>query len=246
MTADVQTVHSLVLEDTAGLEQEYIYQATAATLLAPTLKIYHYTEPAVILGRSQRPDEGQVLRAAQQDLPLITRKSGGGAVMVGPEMVSVTALFPPEHAVGKRNTVAAYNWMGLLWQKVLKEHGIASQLPAPEAARSSQRLAKQNGTAWACYSSVSHGELLSIDGRKLLGLAQIRTRFCTALTSGIYMSQPDWSLLSKVIVNDESPAALLQAGNASLVELGYAGDASAIAANIERMFQQKLVDESAS
>lgn len=162
--------------------------------------------------------------------------------MVGPQMLSVTALFPPRHPIGAGSTVAAYDWMGKLWQKVLGGHTIESRLPGREAALHSQQRAKENGTAWACYSSVSHGELLSIDGRKLLGLAQIRTRFCTVLTSGIYLSQPDWSVLSRVMMNDDSPAEVLEAGNASLADLGYAGSAKALAAGIERAFLRQIDD----
>ncbi len=223
-------------------EQRYIKRRCSAQLDFPVCLIYRYSAPAIITGRSQRHDDRQMARAGRLTVPIVRRKSGGGAVMAGPGMLSTTVFLPPEHAISKASTVAAYVWMGAVWKNVLEEHHIASYFPGAQEISASQKNAADLGTSWACFSSVSHGELLTEDGRKLLGIAQIRNRYCTVLTSGIYLERPNWSVLSAVMGGRHTNVATLKAYNADLHTL-TATPVSVLANAIPKQFEQNFSKE---
>lgn len=197
-------------------EQQRIGELSGAAVTTPRWLICRYAAPAIIVGRSQRLDPDQLARAARQQLPLVRRKSGGGAVMAGPEMLSLSVFLPHQHPISRANAVVAYNWLGDVWREVLAEHHIESRICAVGEARQSQQQARDAGADWACYSSVSHGELLTMDGRKLLGIAQIRNRYCTVLTSGIYLYPTDWSTLAAVVTGGLAQVEFLKKYNASI------------------------------
>ena len=136
--------------------------------------------------------------------------------MAGPQMLSLTVFLPSQHPITCSNAVAAYNWLGGLWWEALAAAGVGSRICGIDEARRSQQNARDVGAEWACYSSVSHGELVTADGRKLLGLAQIRNRYCTVLTSGVYLDSPNWALLASVVTGGPDNADYLAGYNASL------------------------------
>ncbi len=161
--------------------------------------------------------------------------------MAGPEMLSLSVFLPPQHPVSRASAVVAYNWLGGVWRDVLAEHHIESRICAVGEARQSQQQARDAGADWACYSSVSHGELLTMDGRKLLGIAQIRNRNCTVLTSGIYLYPTDWSTLAAVVTGGLAQVEFLKNYNASICCLAGSGEAETVRA-IPARIDAKLRD----
>lgn len=214
----------------AEAEQQHIEVLSGTELVAPEWLVCRYTSPAIIVGRSQRPDPDQLARAARQKLPLVRRKSGGGAVMAGPEMLSLSVFLPPQHAISRASAVVAYNWLGGIWRKVLAEQHIDSRICDIDEARHSQQQARDAGAEWACYSSVSHGELLAADGRKLLGIAQIRKRHGTVLTSGVYLYPTNWSTLAEIMTGGRAQLEYLKNYNASISCLAGAAGAETVRA----------------
>jgi lipoate-protein ligase A len=173
---------------------------------------------------------------------MVRRKSGGGAVMAGPEMLSLSVFLPPQHAISRASAVVAYNWLGGVWREVLAAHHIESRICAVGEARQSQQQARDAGADWACYSSVSHGELLTMDGRKLLGIAQIRNRYCTVLTSGIYLYPTDWATLAEVVTGVQAQVEYLKKYNASICCVAGSAVAEAVRA-IPASIQANLRDQ---
>jgi len=51
---------------------------------------------------------------------------------------------------------------------------------------------------WACFASLSYGELVGPANRKIVGLAQVRRRKGTAICAGLLLGQPDWPRLVRV------------------------------------------------
>ena len=66
---------------------------------------------------------------------------------------------------------------------------------------------------------MSHGELVSADGRKLLGLAQIRKRNGVALVSGLHLSPCEWSVLADVVADEPLLGENLQGLNSDCFSL---------------------------
>ncbi len=180
-------------------EQARINAVLADPVIQPQLLIWRYAEPAVIMGRSQRPDTEVLQRGADRNVPVQQRGSGGGAVLAGPWMLSVTLFLPTTHPAAELGIIDIFKWFEAVWIKVLLEQGVTCQSADETMISESKTTAKQLGVEWACYAGLSHGELVSEDGRKLLGLAQIRKRHGVALVSGLHLLPCDWSVLADVV-----------------------------------------------
>ncbi|MFZ3128828.1 MAG: ligase [Rhodoferax sp.] len=161
----------------------------------------------MVLGCSQR-----ALRAAAQPrlppgLALLDRPSGGGAVLIGPWLVSVSVVLPHGHAWARGGLVDSYRQLGLLHADVLAGLGVTAQaLPPAAVAPANARMGPTVG--WACYGSLAPWELVDAQGRKLVGLAQRRQRTGILLVAGTLVSAPPWSLLCEAMGNPQDTPVL--------------------------------------
>ncbi|WP_417228065.1 lipoyl protein ligase domain-containing protein [Amphritea sp.] len=183
-------------------EQQRISEVLEAGVEEPQVLLWQYDQAAVILGCSQRPDTGQLSRAENAGLPLVRRRSGGGAVLAGPWMLSVTVFIPPEHSLAKQNIIEIFSWLEAIWIDTLTACGVPCKGVDQAMIEQSKTVSQEKDLKWACYASLSHGEVVSLDGRKLVGLAQIRKRKGVALVSGLHLSPCDWQLLSSIVVDN--------------------------------------------
>lgn len=139
---------------------------TAAQLverpLAPvrTLALCTVTEPAVVLGSTQ-PDV-----ASSASVPLVRRRTGGGAVWVGPdELVWADVDIPRDDPLWDDDVARASWWLGAAWAVVV---GAGADVHRHGLVR----------TAWSgsvCFAGLGPGEV-TVGGRKVVGLSQRRTR----------------------------------------------------------------------
>jgi len=233
---------AFVTRGSAANEQLQIRETLATKVSAPSWLLYRYNKPAIILGAAQRPNEQQLARAVSQGVELVRRKSGGGAVMAGAEMLSVSVFLPRHHPISTGSTVKAYHWIGELWQKVFTSYRLCTRLPNAEDIAQSKQQAERHSIDWACYGAVAHGELLDQQGRKLLGVAQIRSRHGCVLTCGVYLYPPNWRLLANVVKDQPDQASILAPYNASVHCLAGA-DAESVIASLPRRIQDYLSNE---
>lgn len=185
----------------------------------PQLLLWQYDKAAVIMGCSQRPDDGQLQRAERAGLAIMRRGSGGGAVLAGPWMLSATLIIPPDHPVGKLDLIQLFGWFEQVWTKALIDCGVSCKGVDKSLIDRSKQVSKDAGVQWACYASLSHGEVVSPDGRKLVGLAQIRKRKGIALVSGLHLQSCDWRALCQVVVDDVDQAPVLESLNSDAEQL---------------------------
>ncbi|MEH6650603.1 MAG: hypothetical protein V7707_11310 [Motiliproteus sp.] len=200
-------------------EQRVITDLLNAGVATPQLLLWQYDKPAVIMGCSQRPDDGQLQRAERAGLAMMRRGSGGGAVLAGPWMLSVTLFIPPEHPVGSLDLIQLFGWFEQIWTRALIDCGVSCKGVDKALIERSKQISKDAGVQWACYASLSHGEVVSLDGRKLVGLAQIRKRKGIALVSGLHIKSCDWRALCDVVVDDISQAPVLESLNSDAEQL---------------------------
>jgi lipoate-protein ligase A len=187
-----------------SVEQDRIRAILRAGVRAPSVLCWHYSSPAIVLGRGQRPSPDVVARAASENLPLVGRASGGGAVIAGPWMLSLTLLLPAAHAIARASLPAGYRAVGAACQRALAQYGFATEI-APEP----DRAARRDGTDpldWACFAGVSHGELLTQDARKVVGISQERRRDVVAVCIGVLLGRPDWESLVRVWLGHDDAA----------------------------------------
>jgi lipoate---protein ligase len=126
--------------------------------------------PAVVLGSTQRDTEVDPVRALRAGVAVARRRSGGGAVLVEPgEPLWVDVWLPATDVLWTDNVSRSFDWLGDAWVAALAQAGVGDLT----AHRS-----EPSGTRWStrvCFGGIGRGEVVSRDGRKVVGLAQRRT-----------------------------------------------------------------------
>lgn len=213
-------------------EQEWNDRQLVGTAVRePQIRVWTYTAPGLVFGCSQRA----LLTSSGANGPVALRSSGGGLVLTGPWMLSVSVILPLRHPLVTPGIVESYRWFGLAHEAALQEVGINVVALPPEQLSS---VSVRPDLEWACFGNCSSWELVA-NRRKIVGLAQRRSRTGVLLTSGILMSEPDWSYLSKSLSYDmNSLNALAERTTSCRHELGR----SLHPQSFLRMLMPKLVE----
>jgi lipoate-protein ligase A len=134
-----------------------------------------------VLGSTQTDADVDGAAVASSGLEVTRRRSGGGAVLVEPDALAWVDVFVPRpDPVWDPDVGRAFWWLGRVWADVLAALGVAGavvhQGPPVTNAWSSK----------VCFAGVGPGEV-TVSGRKVVGMAQRRTRAgalfqCAALT----------------------------------------------------------------
>lgn len=201
---------------TAAEEQAWNRRHLAETVTVPALRFWGYREPALVLGCSQRRLVSPETVRQRTGLELVERDAGGGAVLVGPWMLSASILLPLGHRYAQQPPALSYHWLGEAYRAVLAQAGIASEVLTPAAAR--QRLAAGGaGPSWACFAGLSPGEV-AVGRRKLVGLAQVRRRTGVLFVAGLLLYRPDWERLVTALGQPPGDVAALDAVTTSCAD----------------------------
>ena len=194
----------------AEAEQQQIRAALDAGVSEPRVISWHYCAPAIVLGRGQKPVQPLLERAAGEGIAVVTRASGGGAVMAGPWMLSVTLLLPAAHALARKSLPAGYSAVGEACQRVLSRFRVPTEVAAGPSSTEPARRHELGELSWACFAGLSHGELLASGGRKIVGVSQVRRRDAIGICMGILLGRPDWAALLRVWQGLEDPRLVLK------------------------------------
>lgn len=141
------------------------------------------TDDAIVLGSRQTTDVLDVDACRRAGLAIVRRRSGGGAVVMRrADVVWIDAVMPTGTAPD--DVRASMVWIGGLWHAVLQ--------PRVERPLTVHDGGMQH-TPWSdlvCFAGVGPGEVL-IDGAKLVGLSQRRTRSGIRVQALMYRSPAD-------------------------------------------------------
>jgi lipoate-protein ligase A len=184
-----RTVATLSVD--AAEEQAWNERQLAGRVLRPAAVLWRYSQPAVVLGRSQ-----QALLASLEPSRhrFVARASGGGAVLVGPWMLSASVALPLGHPLlGGTNVSDGYRWLGELFVAALAQHGVTASAMPPERTRKAAE-----DLAWACFAGTSPWEV-AVRERKLVGFAQRRSRHGVLLVAGALLSPVPWESLCEAM-----------------------------------------------
>jgi lipoate---protein ligase len=180
--------------DTTRLEHDWNQRQLEMPVNAVDFRVWHHRRPAIVLGCSQRALRTGCRSRLPAGVALVERTTGGGAVLSGPWMVSVSLVLPPDHDWVTGSWLSAYRWLGRLHAEALAGLGIPTRAVPPEAVtRANKGLG--DGVPWACFGRLAPWELTDLAGRKLVGLAQRRQSNGVLLVAGTLCQRPDWSLL---------------------------------------------------
>lgn len=183
-------------------------------MTAPQWRVQTYAQPALVLGCSQRALQERLLAApGGPPMALLRRESGGGAVLTGPWLVSVSLALPPHHPWLGQGLLESYRQLGQLHAQALAELGVAATALAPPHIPGTQTALAARGLPavdWACFGSLSPWEVVDAEGRKLVGLAQRRRQTGVLLVAGTLVAAPDWALLCETLGRPHDAALLRQ------------------------------------
>jgi lipoate-protein ligase A len=148
------------------------WPGTEAGPEVPRVAICRATGSAVVLGSTQPAGIVDPGRAEAAGLEVVRRRSGGGAVLVTPDdPVWIDVWLPAGHALWRTDVGRAFDWLGDVWVRSLATCGVEGL--------TAHRSGYVSCTRWSssvCFGGVGTGEVVTADGRKVVGLAQRRNR----------------------------------------------------------------------
>ncbi len=176
--------------DAAG-EQAWNEQQLSHPVQSARACLWLYDGPALVLGRSQHA----LLPSLDSERHrIVERTAGGGAVLVGPWMLSASVVLPSGHRLLPQGAVAdSYRWLGELFVAALARHEVAATaVPREHTWKAPAEL------DWACFAGISPWEV-AVGERKLVGFAQRRNRHGVLLVAGALLSAVPWALLCETM-----------------------------------------------
>lgn len=191
----------------ATTEQAWNQSQLAQPVIEPRIAMWVAETPAIIFGCSQKELHERAVKAGKSTCDLIIRRAGGGAVLAGPWMLSVSVVLPLDALMVKSGFIERYRWFGELHAKALSQLDIPAEAISPCRRES---LPADSTLDWACFANLSPWELLA-GGRKIVGLAQFQGRNGVLLTSGTLVTVPEWRLLVDTLGYSRTVAERLRA-----------------------------------
>lgn len=170
-------------------------EALTGPLETPSLYWYEASHPALILGAAQKPEILDANAVAQGGYTVYKRTSGGAVVLAGKSFLCLDVALPHYSVLASTDVTRAYQWFGECWADTLAQLGITVYVVEPwearqakldlDAASKSAQLVKL-----VCFGTLSSYEVASEDGRKLVGLAQVKRRGASLLQAGFHWNWP--------------------------------------------------------
>jgi lipoate---protein ligase len=187
------------------------------------------TGPAVVLGAAQPDAVLDAARVAAAGVPVVRRRSGGGAVLVTPDdPVWVDVWVPVGDLLWEVDVGRAFDWLGDTWVAALERWGIGGV-----TAHRGGYLACTRWSRLVCFGGIGTGEVVTGDGRKVVGLAQRRNRHGAWFHAASYLQwEPRRMVQLLALPDSERDAAAdgLGAAVAGVSDLGRTSGAAAIGA----------------
>ena len=209
------------VEERAG-DGASLHASWPAALAEPDRRaaaVCRVTDTALVLGSTQPEAVVDRFRAHRAGVSVVRRSSGGGAVLVAPgEPVWVDVWLPAGDPLWDREVDRAFDWLGQAWVEALERSGITGVSAHPGGY-----VACTPWSSLVCFGGVGTGEVLTADGRKVVGLAQRRNRLGASFHGACVLRWDPVPLLELLALDpDERSAAAsgLAAAVAGVADLG--------------------------
>jgi lipoate-protein ligase A len=162
--------------------------------------LHDITGAALVLGSTQDADVVDVEACRRAGVAVVRRRSGGGAVLLTPGQVTWVDVIVPAGSRGWADDIhAPMVWVGRQLAAVFDELLVEGTVSVHDG--------RMVTTAWSpvvCFDGFGAGEVL-LDGRKLVGISQRRTRHAARLQCCWY-SRYDASALVDLLAPAHRPA----------------------------------------
>jgi lipoate-protein ligase A len=152
------------------------------------------TEPAMVLGSTQ-PDIDGVAMA------VVRRRSGGGAVLVGDARSTwLDLVIPRASPLWHDDVGTAMHWVGEVWAAALADLEVRASVH-----RGAMRPSSFSRTI--CFAGLGPGEVVDAEGRKLVGIAQRRSRAGARFQTIAYHDDPVARVVDLLHLGADGPRA---------------------------------------
>jgi lipoate---protein ligase len=187
-----------------------------------TVTFLDLVRPAVVLGSTQSLEEVDVDAATAAGIDVVRRRSGGGAVFVRSEdLVWADVFVPAGDRLWDADVGRAFHWLGDVWAAVVGDGAVVH----------TGALVSSAWSAKVCFAGLGPGEV-TVGGRKVVGLAQRRTRAGALFQCACLLTWDPATLVS-----------LLRLGPGAAADLaGLAGGLGRTAASVEAALVEALTD----
>ena len=133
-------------------------------------RLHTVERPGLVLGSTQSTGTADGSRAASAGVEVIRRRSGGGAVLLGPgSQVWADFFVAATDPLWHDDVTLAARWVGRLWSSV-----VARFVTEPCSLHAGRLIADRWGRL-VCFASAGPGEVF-VGGRKVVGISQRRSR----------------------------------------------------------------------
>jgi lipoate---protein ligase len=210
MKSDLGAIHPWRrLPSNSGSSVDHTRRSDALSRLVqrPTVWWHWTEEPTIILGAGQRSAVVDLNACKVEGVRVITRNSGGATVYADPSLLGLDIALPPLHPLLGKDVVESYRWLGEVWLVALDFLGITGRLVSVEEARAKRQpsLPEESILRLACFGSLSPYEVV-VDGRKLVGLSQVRRNGRALFQSGVYLTFQSRPLTQLLFAADRAAA----------------------------------------
>lgn len=162
------------------------------------VRVLQAEDRAVVLGSTQPESHVDRARLADAATAVLRRRSGGGAVLVGPGLVVWTdVVIGAGDALWTADVGRAFWWLGDLWAAALAAAG----LPGAEAWHGG--LLRSRWSDRVCFAGLGSGEV-TVDGVKVVGLAQHRSREGAHFQCAVPVTWDPSDLLALLALDDDT------------------------------------------
>ena len=132
--------------------------------------VFDVARPALALGSTQRASDVDARVAEALGIDVVQRRSGGGAVLMLPgEVVWIDLVIGRGDPLWDDDVGRSMHWVGLAWSAALAGLGVPSVVHTGA-------LVASPWSRMVCFAGLGAGEVVDAAGRKLVGVAQRRTR----------------------------------------------------------------------
>lgn len=154
----------------------------------PVLRWYTVRPPALFLGASQKPEAADLAACRAAGIPVYKRAAGGTVVLADDDMLGLDVALPRDDPLLLPDLTRSYRWLGEVWTAALRALGVDAVLVSVEEAQANQREASDEARVarLACFGALSPFEV-TVEGRKIVGLAQVRRRHGALFQSALLL-----------------------------------------------------------
>jgi lipoate-protein ligase A len=167
-----------------------------------------------------------------REVAVFRRTSGGTAVLVDANALSMEVALPAGHPLASSDIVRAYRWLGEVWAEALCSLGVAQARAIPtEEVRALPPLAKDDPVRLACYGTLSPWEVV-VGARKLVGLCQLRRRAGVLYQAGVHLRWEPERLVSLLALPEGTRPELARRLRTTTIGLDEAAGRTVTAAEV--------------